>query len=423
MNILVIGSGGREHALVYKLAQSASAGKIYCSPGNPGIFKIAADPGINSSDFSAISAFCNESKIDLVVVGPEQPLSEGITDFLQAEGINVFGPSRAAAMLESSKGFAKDFMKKYSIPTASYKRFTNKEKESAIEYISAGKFPVVIKADGLAAGKGVIIADTEKDALKTIEDIFGGTFGAAGSSIVIEEYLPGEEASILAITDGSDYVTLAAAQDHKRIFDGDKGKNTGGMGAYAPAPIVGEGLMDKIRNKIIGPTIEGMKNEGTPFAGCLYAGLMISGGDPYVIEYNARFGDPETQAVLSVFDGDFARLLFSAAAGAIDKSAVVNPANGYCCCVILASQGYPDSYEKGYEITGIEKAEERGSVVFHAGTALKNGRLVNTGGRVLGVCGMGETLKESIEKTYCNIKSIFFENMYYRNDIGKKGLK
>lgn len=423
MNILIIGSGGREHALVHKLAQSPSAGKIYCSPGNPGIFTIALNPNINSNDFKEISEFCQNNKINLVVVGPEQPLSEGITDYLRNEGINVFGPTKAAAMLESSKGFAKDFMQKFKIPTASYRRFTSGEKESAIKYTLEGKFPVVIKADGLAAGKGVIIAETKEEAIKTIEEIFGGSFGTAGSSIVVEEFLQGEEASILAITDGKDFITLAPSQDHKRIFDGDRGKNTGGMGAYAPAPIVDVYILEKVKSKILKPAIDGMKLEGSPFTGCLYAGLMISGGEPYVIEFNVRFGDPETQAVLSVFEGDFAQLLYSSAIGKLDVNTITNPANGHSCCVIIASQGYPDKYEKGFEISGISKAESKGAVVFHAGTSIKDNKLVNTGGRVLGVCGLGGTLKESIENAYRGIKSIYFENMFYRNDIGKKGLK
>ncbi len=422
MNILVIGSGGREHALVYKLAQSPSAGTIFCTPGNPGIFESARDPQVKANDFDAIVQFCKENAIGLVVVGPEQPLSEGITDFLRKEGLNVFGPTKAAAMLESSKGFAKDFMKKYKIPTAEYKRFGSSEQAAAHNYIDQGKLPVVIKADGLAAGKGVIIAENLEDAHKAVDEVFGGAFGSAGSSIVVEEFLTGQEASILAVTDGSQFVALAPSQDHKRVFDDDKGKNTGGMGAYAPAPIITPELLEKVKTKIIQPVIDGMRQEGTPFSGCLYAGLMIAGGEPYVIEFNARFGDPETQAVLSVFEGDFAGLLYSAATGRLDAGTVVNPAKGYSCCVILASGGYPDSFEKGFPITGIKEAEGNGSTVFHAGTAVRDGNIVSSGGRVLGVCGMGDTLKESIDKAYESVKSINFQNMYYRKDIGKKGL-
>jgi phosphoribosylamine---glycine ligase len=423
MNILVIGSGGREHALVYKLSQSPSADKIYCTPGNPGIFNLAENPNINSGNFEEISSFCKSNDIGLVVVGPEQPLSEGITDYLRAQGINVFGPTKAAAMLESSKGFAKDFMLKYNIPTAAYKRFIADEKESALNYINEGKFPVVIKADGLAAGKGVIIAMDSEEAHNAIDEIFGGVFGSAGSSIVIEEFLPGEEASILAITDGNDFVALASSQDHKRIFDGDKGKNTGGMGAYAPASIVTEELLEKVNDRILKPAIEGMKQEGTPFTGCLYAGLMISEGNPYVVEFNVRFGDPETQSVLTVFDGDFAKLLYSSAIGVLDKSSITNTSKGFSCCVIISSDGYPDNYEKGNEITGIEEADKSGAIVFHAGTSIKENKLVNTGGRVLGVCGSGSTLKESIDNAYIGLKNISFKNMFYRKDIGKKGLK
>ena len=423
MNILLIGSGGREHALALALKKSPSAGKLYCTPGNPGIFELAEKAELDSSDFAQVAAFCKENSIELVVVGPEQPLADGITDYLENEGINVFGPGRIPAQLEASKGFAKEFMMKYDIPTAAYKVFDATESEQAHNYLGSASYPLVLKADGLAAGKGVIIVDNEDDAIKNIDEMFAGLFKEAGKKVVVEEFLQGEEASILAVTDGKDFVTLASSQDHKRAQDGDKGKNTGGMGAYAPAPIVDDAVLQKVKDRIIRPAIDGMAKEGTPFAGCLYAGLMINNGEPFVVEFNVRFGDPETQAVLSVLDADFAALLHSAAIKKLDAGFIKNIAKETACCVIMASDGYPDSYEKGYNISGIDEAEKGQAIVYHAGTAMKDGKLINTGGRVLSVCGLGDDLKAAIDNAYEAVNKIHFDNAFFRKDIGLKGLK
>ncbi|MBM2815160.1 MAG: phosphoribosylamine/glycine ligase [Ignavibacteria bacterium] len=423
MNVLLLGSGGREHALARTLAGSPGINNFYASPGNPGIFHSAKRADIDSNNFYEVATFCKEQLIDLVVVGPELPLADGIVDFLAACGIPAFGPTKQAAQLESSKKFAKDFMQCYSIPTAKYNSFEATQVKDAHDYVEQTGSPIVIKADGLAAGKGVIVALNLEEAHLAINEIFGGMFGKSGERIVIEEFLEGEEASILAITDGKDFITLASAQDHKRIFDGDEGKNTGGMGAYSPAPIVTQQLLARIEKEIIAPTIQGMSMDGMPFVGCLYAGLMICKDGPKVIEFNVRFGDPEIQAVLAVFRGDFAGLLYSAAIGKLDKSKISNIAEGFACCVVLASKGYPDSYAKGFPIEGISNAESGGAIVFQAGTAMKENILITSGGRVLGVTGIGNSLKAAIDSAYKAVDSIHFENSYYRKDIGTKGLK
>lgn len=422
MRVLLIGSGGREHALALALKKSESLTALFCTPGNPGINQLAERADINPNDFNQIAEFCKAENINLVVPGPELPLSEGIADYLGEKGIRVFGPVRNAARLESSKSFAKDFMKKYDIPTAPFMTFSVSESAKAHDYIDKCEHPAVIKADGLAAGKGVIISSNSAESHRIIDDMFGGMFGDSGKTVVIEGFLRGEEASILAITDGSDFVTLASSQDHKRIYDGDQGPNTGGMGAYSPAPVITEDILLKVKTKILEPALAGMRSEGTPFVGCLYAGLMINEGEPSVVEFNVRFGDPETQAVLSVFDGDFADLLMSAAEGKIDKSKVRSVQTEAACCVVVASGGYPGSFEKGFRIRGIEEAESVGSLVFHAGTSLKNAELVTSGGRVLGVTATGVTLEEAINKAYKGVSKISFDNAYFRKDIGKKGL-
>jgi phosphoribosylamine--glycine ligase len=422
-NILVIGSGGREDAIVRKLHDSRSAKKVFAMPGNPGMEESAELLELKKGGFEYIAEVCREKEIDMVVVGPELPLALGLGDFLREKGIKVFGPDEAPARLEASKGFAKDFMKKYKIPTAEYKRFTQDQSGEAKEYIKKHPLPIVIKADGLAAGKGVIIAQTRDEAYDALRFIFTGAFKEAGNEVVIEEYMDGEEASILAVCDGSDYVLLASSQDHKRAMDGDKGKNTGGMGSYAPAPIVTDEIRERVEEEIIKPTLRGMQAEGTPFVGCLYAGLMIVDRQPKVVEYNVRFGDPETQVVLPVFKGDFAGLLYSAAAGMLDKSTIENVEKGVACCVILASKGYPDSYEKGFPINGIEKAEEMGAIVYHAGTKREDGKIVSWGGRVLGVTCTGSTLQDAIKNTYMALPLIGFKNKYSRSDIGHRALK
>ncbi len=422
MNILLVGSGGREHALALYLSKSKSCDKLYSYPGNPGIWKISEKAGKEIKSHSDYIGFCKENSIDLVVIGPEQPLADGLSDSLRQNGIAVFGPSKLAARLESSKGFAKDFMQKYKIPTASFKTFNKTEQDQATDYLRTANYPIVIKADGLAAGKGVIITNNFDESQNTLNQIFSGIFGEAGNAVVIEEFMEGEEASILAITDGKDYLLLPPSQDHKRIFDGDKGKNTGGMGAYSPAPIVNDNLLKQIENEIIIPAINGMSTEGTPFMGCLYAGLMIKDNKAKVVEFNVRFGDPETQAVLPLIKGDFVALVYSAAIGKLDKNKISILENNHCCCVVLASDGYPDNFEKGFEISGIDDAEKNGAFVFHAGTALRENKLVNSGGRVLGVTALGESLKQAVEKAYHYVELISFKNKYYRKDIGLKGL-
>ena len=422
MNILLIGSGGREHAIARSLSLSHSLNKLYSFPGNPGIWQFAQKADIHKFDFNLIIDFCKSNTIDLVVVGPEKPLADGISDILTENGIKVFGPSKQASRLESSKVFAKEFMARHNIPTAKYKVFSTEDYAVAYEYLQSCKFPVVLKADGLAAGKGVIIADNYQSAKETLDSMFSGLFDEAGKTVVIEEFLVGEEASILAICDGKNFITLPSSQDHKRALDNDLGKNTGGMGAYSPAPIVTERVMNKVHEKILKPAIEGMEAEGFPFVGCLYAGLMIQNEEPKVVEFNVRFGDPETQAVLSIFDGDFPKLLFSAACGNLDKSAMKDSSDKYSCCVILASGGYPDEYKKGFEITGIEEAEKIGAIVYHSGTKLNDGKLLSEGGRVLGVTGVSTSMETAIKLAYDSVKKINFSNIFYRKDIGKKAL-
>lgn len=423
MNILIIGSGGREHALTKYIAESESAEKVFCAPGNPGIFEIAKPIELDSDCSDSIIEACRKNAVDLVVIGPEKPLAEGLADALLDAGISAFGPCKEAARLESSKDFAKRFMKKYGIPTAEYQTFTLKNRKEARLHIDANDPPYVMKADGLAAGKGVLIASNAPQARAFIDHMFDGKFGLAGKKIVFEEFLEGEEASALAICDGRDYIMLASSQDHKRALDGDDGPNTGGMGAYAPAPIIDAKLAKKIENEIIAPALKGMEEEGSPFIGCLYAGLMIKDGAAKVVEFNVRFGDPETQAVLSVFDGDLAGLLASAAKGRIDRNCVKSVAKGSACCVVAASQGYPGACEKGFEIKGIKDAEAGAAYVFHAGTKLENGKLVSSGGRVLGVTGLGENLSDAVAAAYEAAEKISFNNMFYRSDIGAKGLR
>lgn len=423
MKILIIGSGGREHALAAALAKSPSKPYLYCSPGNPGIFKLAENAALNVKDFQQIVAFCKSKNIDFVLIGPEQPLAEGLADILRSEGIAVFGPGREAAQLESSKKFAKEFMLRHNIPTAAYACFNSDELEEALKFIDNMDVPIVLKADGLAAGKGVSILSSKEEAAKELKEFFSGKFDSAGKTVVIEEFMEGEEASILAVSDGNDFVLLASSQDHKRIFDGDQGPNTGGMGAYAPAPIVTNEILEKVKVNIIRPAIDGMNNDGTPFIGCLYAGLMIIDGNARVVEFNVRFGDPETQPVLSVFEGDFAELIFSAAKGKLDNSAMINPASKCACCVILASEGYPASFQKGFEISGIDNAQNDDVTVYHAGTTLKDDKLVTNGGRVLAVTSIADDLRTAINKSYDAVDLINFQNKICRRDIGQKGLK
>ncbi len=426
MNVLVIGSGGREHALVWKLSQSSHVGRIYCAPGNPGIGLLARCVPLKVTDLRGLASFARENAIDLTVVGPEQPLAEGIADLFAAEGLRVFGPTRNAAELEWSKAFAKDFMARHHVPTASHRTFRIGEHDAARAHIGACPIPVVLKADGLAAGKGVIVCQTREQAFLALEEMFGQkSFGAAGETVVVEEFLDGVEASVFAVTDGTDFVTLAPAQDHKRALDGDQGKNTGGMGAYAPAPMVTPEILRQVEDAIIRPTLQGMAKEGRTYRGCLYVGLMLTGTGPKVVEYNCRFGDPETQVVLPLYDGDLFDLLDAAAAGKLKEVAVprVRAVHGNAVCIVLASGGYPDAYPTGKEISGLElAAAQPGVVVFHAGTKADGTRVLTSGGRVLGVtavCHDG-TLRDAINGAYAAVRVIRFDGMHYRHDIAEK---
>jgi phosphoribosylamine--glycine ligase len=426
VNILVIGSGGREHALVWKLRQSHRIDSLYCVPGNAGIGQICTLVPVKPTDIKSLLKFADEKSVDLTVVGPEQPLVEGIVDAFESRGHKIFGPTKAAAQLEGSKVFSKDFMKRNRIPTASYRCFSAQEDREAKKFIDTLEFPVVVKADGLAAGKGVLICENRQDAYQALEAIVQHReFGSAGDRLVVEEYLSGEEASVFILTDGERYAALAPAQDHKRILDGDRGKNTGGMGAYAPAPIVTEALLQQVVRDVVHPTLEGMNREGAPYRGCLYIGLMITADGPKVLEYNCRFGDPETQVVVPLIDGDCAEIFLSIADRRLDPSTVkMHPASAVC--VVMASLGYPDKYETGKEILGLEniKAED-GVVVFHAGTKMENAAIVSAGGRVLGVTAIGfnDELEQTIQSAYRAVEKITFDGAYYRSDIGKKALK
>ncbi len=425
MNVLLIGSGGREHALAHKISQSPSLNKLYISHGNPGTEKLGENISIDNSDFKAVTNFCRTCKIDLVVVGPEQPLVDGIADYLRLEGIKVFGPDSRASEIEAHKSFAKGLMKKYNIPTAGYVEFDYTQQEEALNYLKHIKYPCVIKADGLAAGKGVIICNNFPEVSSAIEEVFvHKVFGASGEKIIVEEFMKGEELSIFAITDGEDFVCLPSSQDHKRIGDNDTGKNTGGMGAYSPAPIAVPELLLEIEEKIILPAIKALNNEGRKFIGCLYAGLMITPEGPKVVEFNCRFGDPETQAVMPLLEGDFLELLYSAANKKLNKKAV-KYSGGSAVCVVVASKGYPDSFQKGYPISGLDLVNEENITIYHAGTSKENNHIITNGGRVLGVTAVTKSndLKSAQKKAYEAVKKIHFTDMYYRNDIGDKAFK
>lgn len=423
--ILLIGSGGREHAMARALQRSASCADLYIAPGNPGIAQHGTCVALDVADGLAVAAWCREQAITLVVIGPEQPLAAGLADVLCAQGFDVFGPSQAAARIESSKAFAKELMLRYGIPTAAYRRFTASQKTDAVAYVSHHALPVVIKADGLAAGKGVVVAMERQEAIDSVEEMLNGSFGESSAEIVVEAFLTGEEASLFAVSDGTNYVVLASAQDHKRIGDDDTGKNTGGMGAYAPAPIVTPDVLERAKEHVIAPMIDAMREEGHPFVGCLYAGLMIDAdGVINVVEFNCRFGDPETQPVLSICDGDVAALFASAARGAINPATLQSIASHVACTIVLASEGYPDAYEKGVPIHGIEQAEALGNViVYHAGTAWKDGELVTNGGRVLGVTALAPTLQEARDRAYEAAACITYRTKIHRSDIAIKGIR
>ncbi len=426
MKVLVIGSGGREHALVWKLRQSQLVSKIFCAPGNGGIGEMAELVNIKATDIKGLLKFAEAKHIDLTIVGPEQSLMDGIVDAFEARGLKIFGPSRSAAELEGSKVFAKQFMNKYKIPTAEFCTFSHQQFAEAQHYLDKISYPVVIKADGLAAGKGVVICESREQALQALDAMMSQkVFGEAGSKIVIEEFLNGEEASVFVLTDGKEFVVLPPAQDHKRIFDDDRGKNTGGMGAYAPAPIVTKELIEKIKRTVIRPTLMGMEKEGRRYKGCLFVGLMVTEQGVKVLEYNCRFGDPETQTVLPLLDADFAELMLQIANGKL-TTAKINWKKSTAVCVVVASGGYPDEYETGKKIMGLDSAvSDSDTVVFHAGTKKEKKGFVTSGGRVLGVMAIGpeNDLEETIDKAYRVVEKITFDGAYYRSDIGRKGVE
>ncbi|MQB22414.1 phosphoribosylamine--glycine ligase [Agrobacterium tumefaciens] len=414
MKVLLIGSGGREHALAWKIAQSPQLTKLFAAPGNPGIAEHAELVSLNVEDHAAVVAFCREQSIDFVVVGPEAPLVAGLADDLRAAGFATFGPSKGAAQLEGSKGFTKDLCARYDIPTGAYQRF--KSAEPAKAYIREQGAPIVIKADGLAAGKGVTVAMTEAEALAAVDDCFDGAFGAAGAEVVVEAFLDGEEASFFCLSDGKTALALATAQDHKRVGDGDTGPNTGGMGAYSPAPVMTDEMVQRTMREIIQPTIEGMAKDGNPFSGVFFAGLMITKKGPELIEYNVRFGDPECQVLMMRLKSDLLPILYATATGTLDQ-VTAEWRDDPALTVVLASKGYPAAYDKNTPIAFIPQ-ESDDAKVFHAGTALKDGQLVATGGRVLNVTAFGSTVSEAQARAYELVDAVKWENGFCRRDIG-----
>lgn len=419
MKVLVVGNGGREHALAWKLLQSPTVEKVFCTPGNGGtaLLENCENVPIPVDDFASMKQLVQEKGIELVVVGPELPLSLGIADYLQSHGVKVFGPSRKGAYLEASKSWAKELMRKAGIPTASSAVFT--DRESAKAYIRQQGAPIVVKADGLAAGKGVVVAKTETEALAAVDHLFDQQF----SKLVIEEFLTGQEVSVLAVTDGNTIVPLIPSQDHKQIGEGDTGANTGGMGAYAPTPILDEKLSRRVYEEILQPALTQLQKDNIDYVGVIYAGLMITPeGNPKVLEFNCRFGDPETQAVLSLLKTPLADIFLACTEKRLALLPPLQWEEGFAVCVILAAGGYPGSYRKGDVITGIDLAEKEGVMVFHAGTKLVDGQLLTDGGRVLGVTGKGNTLQQAIDLTYRAVAKIHFPDMYYRRDIGHRVL-
>ena len=422
MKVLVVGGGGREHALCWKIAQSPKVKKVYCAPGNAGISKVAECVSISADDISSLKSFVLKEGIDLTVVGPELPLTLGIVDSFEKDGLRIFGPEKDAARLEGSKSFSKKLMEKHNIPTAAYSVFS--DLEEAKTYIENQGPPLVIKADGLAAGKGVLICLTMDDAFQAVDLMMKEkNFGEAGENVIIEELLEGEEASFLAFSDGKSVLPLASSQDHKPVYDGDKGPNTGGMGAYSPAPIVTDEMNNWILENVMIPVVKGMEKEGCQYKGILYAGLMMTNDGPKVLEFNCRFGDPEAQPLLVRMKSDIVPILEAAIDGSLANEKIEWD-HRTSICVVMSSEGYPGDYEKGREITGPEKLEELEDVeVFHAGTALSNGKLVTSGGRVLGITALGDSIEKAIDRAYKAIEYVSWEGAHYRHDIGAKALK
>ncbi|MBO0661273.1 phosphoribosylamine--glycine ligase [Jiella sp. MQZ9-1] len=418
MKVLLIGSGGREHALAWKLAQSSLLSELFAAPGNPGIAECATLVPLDTDDHAAVVAFCREQAIDLVVVGPEAPLVDGIADSLNEAGILVFGPSKAAARLEGSKGFTKDLCARHDIPTARYKRFS--DLAAAKTYVDETGFPMVIKADGLAAGKGVTIATTKAEAEAAIEACFDGAFGGPGAELVIEEFLEGDEASLFCLCDGERAIVFGTAQDHKRAFDRDRGPNTGGMGAYSPALVMSDSLVDRTMREIIAPTLKGMADIGAPFRGVLYAGLMLTETGPKLIEYNVRFGDPETQVLMMRLQSDLLAVFLAAAKGDL-SGAEVTWSRQRALTVVMASEGYPGPYKKGTEITALPDPADTGRV-FHAGTRRDGDKLVAVGGRVLNVTATGSTVKDAAARAYAMVDQVGWDHGFFRSDIGHRAI-
>ena len=415
MNVLVIGGGGREHALVWKLQQSTTCDTIYCAPGNPGMNAETLDLETPED----ILHFAEKNRIGCTVVGPEAPLCNGIVDRFREKNLRIVGPDAHAARLEGSKSFAKDFMQRHGIPTAESRTFTDRGEAEA--WIRRHGAPVVVKADGLAAGKGVTVAAEEREALEAVKECFDGRFGEAGESVVVEECLVGEEASIIALTDGKTILPLATSQDHKPVGEGDTGPNTGGMGAYSPAPVVTPERMTQIRERILDRFLAGVQKDNLDFRGIIYAGIMVCDSGVYVLEFNVRFGDPETQAILPRLESDLLETLVAAADGRLEELSLTwspNPA----VCVVMASEGYPGAYEKGREIAGIDDAEAKGATVFHAGTRIEDGRILTNGGRVLGVTATGPSFRKAVDNAYEAVRCIRWEGAYYRRDIAHRAL-
>jgi len=422
MNILVIGGGGREHALAWKAAQSENVKTVFVAPGNAGTAHEdkVKNVDINAEDIDALKSFALQNEIALTIVGPEAPLVNGVVDTFQAAGLKIFGPTRGAAQLEGSKAFTKDFLARNNIPTAAYGNFT--DEAEAIAYIKEQGAPIVIKADGLAAGKGVILAQTEDEAIAAVKDMLSGnSFGDAGARVVIEEFLSGEEASFICMVDGKNILPMATSQDHKARNEGDTGPNTGGMGAYSPAPLVTDEIHQTVIDEVIRPTVDGMAKEGHAFSGFLYAGLMIENGKPKVLEYNVRFGDPETQPIMMRMQSDLVDLCLAAVDGKLDEQTTQWDSQ-FALGVVLAAGGYPDKYMKGDIISGLDGLDTHKTKVFHAGTAIKDGQVVTNGGRVLCACGMGNTVAEAQQAAYEIVEKIQWDKVYYRKDIGFKAI-
>ena len=419
MKVLLLGSGGREHALAWKINQSERLTKLYVAPGNAGTAEIAENVNIKVTDFEALATFVENNAIDMLVVGPEDPLVEGIRDYFEADArfarLMIVGPGKAGAILEGSKDFAKEFMFRHHIPTAGYLTVTKDNLEKGFAFLETLKPPYVLKADGLAAGKGVLILDNLEEAKRELELMLGGKFGKAGNQVVIEEYLKGIELSVFALTDGRSYKILGSAKDYKRIGEGDMGLNTGGMGAVSPVPFANEEFNRKVEERVVRPTIEGLQKDGIDYKGFVFFGLMYVGGDPYVIEYNVRMGDPETEVVMPRLKTDILSLFEAMAKGELEQAAFELD-DRFCTTVMLVSQGYPGDYEKGKEITGVP--DVKGSIVFHAGTKLADGKVVTNGGRVIAVSSFGKTMREALAQSYENVAKIHFDGMNFRRDIG-----